>query len=530
MDLIFDKVSYQPSEEVTGTAPGPGSMSVSHLGVAVSEFVCEGKFNVGTFPEGGYSILWNDGSNSISSSFEVLSDPWDRLRYGFVAEFSDSVVTKNYQTWANRLHLTAIQFYDWAWRHEILTTDETHYDDPMGQEISTAKIKDLISAYKEIGATPCGYVAVYAVDMEGWARWKEMGLYDSQGTPYQLGDYFLRILDPADPIWLQHLIKQLQKANEFGFPAFHLDQYGYPRIAMKADGSSVDLTEQFPKMLNKIVESLPECKHIFNNVNDFPTWTTTKTDQDATYIEVWDPHSTYGNLANLVTKTRELNSKKPIILSAYLKPFGEIESDEELVQAVASFELTSASIVSGGASHLILGGDGRVLYHAYYVTNYLASGSTLSVFQNHYDFIVAAGDLLYDPTRVDITRNDAFGVNTEIQFTSEVPCSSEAIPGHLWMRIFKGQTGLTFHIINLLDQKNPNWNEPKSAVSTTNILTISIDAAGFSNRASIGCSANGAAFELKPMESLGNRLQTTVDINGAWTVVNIPLKMKDPSK
>lgn len=527
MDLTFDKVSYQPNEEITGTAPGHGSISVSHLGVSVSTFLCAGKFNLGNFPEGGYSILWNDGSNLISSAFEVLSDPWDRLRYGFVAEFSDSVVTKNYQTWANKLHLTAIQFYDWAWRHEILTTDKTHYDDPLGQEISTAKIKELISAYKEIGATPCGYVAVYAVDMEGWARWKEVGLYDSQGTPHQLGDNFLRILDPADPIWLQHLITQLRKANEFGFPAFHLDQYGYPRIAMRADGRSIDLTEQFPKMLNEIVKSLPECKHIFNNVNDFPTWSTTQTDQDATYIEVWDPHSTYGNLANLVTKARELNSIKPIILSAYLKPFASINSDIELVEAVASFELAFASITSGGASHLITGGDGRVLYHAYYVTNYLASDSSLNVFQNYYDFIVAAGDLLYDPTRVDVTRIDAFGVNTEIQFTSQAPCSPEATPENLWIRIYRGKMGLTFHVINLLDQKDLIWNKPKTAISRTTTLTISIDAAGFSNQTSMGYSTNGAAFELKPMEALGNRLQTTIDIHGAWTIVNIPLKTKD---
>lgn len=526
MDLIFDKVSYLPSEEITGTAPDSGSITVSRLGTIHSTFDCESTFNLGIFPKGAYSILWNDGKNTVSSAFEVLEDSWERLRYGFVAEFSDLVVTENYQIWAKKLHLTAIQFYDWAWRHEIVTTELTHYDDPLGQEISTAKIKDLIASYKKIGATSCGYVAVYAVDLDGWTRWKEVGLYDSEGTPYQLGDDFLRIVDPADPVWLKHLITQLGNAHEFGFSAFHLDQYGYPRIAMKMDGSSIDLAEQFPKMLEAIVKSLPESKHIFNNVNDYPTWATTKTGQHATYIEVWDPHSTYSHLANLVTKTRELNSEKPIILSAYLKPFGEIASDADLAKAVASFELSFASITSGGASHLILGGDGRVLYHAYYVTNYLATGSPLEIFQNNYDLTVAAGDLLYDPTRVDVSRIDAFGVNTEIQFTSESPCSPDAIPGHLWIRIYRGQTGLTIHIINLLDQKDSIWNESKEPISSETTLIISIDAAGYSNHVSIGRSCSGAVFELGSMEQSGNRLQTTIDIRGAWTIVNIPLKMK----
>ncbi len=524
MDLIFDKVSYLPSEEITGTAPDSGSITVSRLGKVHSTFECGTTFNLGTFPEGAYSILWTTGAHTVSSAFEVLKDSWERLRYGFVAEFSDSVVTENYQTWAKKLHLTAIQFYDWAWRHEIVTTELTHYDDPLGQEISTAKIKELIAAYNQIGATSCGYVAVYAVDMDGWTRWKQVGLYDSEGTPYQLGDDFLRVLDPADPVWLAHLITQLRNAHEFGFDAFHLDQYGYPRIAMKLDGSSIDLAEQFPKMLDAIVTSVPECRHIFNNVNDFPTWATTKTDQHATYIEVWNPHSTYGHLANLVTKTRELNSTKPIILSAYLKSFGELVSSEDLSQAVASFELSFASITSGGASHLVLGGDGRVLYHAYYVTNYLASGSPLDVFQKTYDFTVAAGDLLYDPTRVDVSRIDAFGVNTEIQFTSEFPCSPDASPGHLWMRVFRGKSGITIHIINLLDQTDSVWNKPKKSISTETTVTISIDAAGFASQASVGRSSDGAIFQLQNMNLNRSRLETSVDIRSSWTVVNIPLK------
>lgn len=526
MELIFDKVSYQENENITGVAPGPGSIEISRLGVPISTFSCGRQFNLGIFPEGGYSILWMDDSNSLSSSFEVLNSPWDRLRYGFVAEFNDSVAVKNYLDWAKKLHLTAILFYDWAWSHEFLTTEEARYSDPLGQEISTSKIKELISGYKEAGATPCGYVAIYAVDSEGWVRWEKAGLFDALGKPFQLGDSFLWILDPADSQWLPHLVTQLRKANEFGFPAFHLDQFGWPRIAMKADGSSVNLAEQFPKMLNEIVSSLPECKHIFNNVNDFPTWTTTQTDIDATYIEVWDPHSTYGSLANLVTKARELNSKKPIILSAYLKHFESINSGKELAEAMASFELAFASITSGGASHLITGGDGRVLYDPYYVTNYLASESTLNVFLSYYDFIVAAGDLLYDSTRVDVTRIDAFGINTEIQFSSQAPCNPEATPESLWIRIYSGKTGLTFHVINLLDQKDLIWNKPKSVVSSTTTLTISVAAAGYSNQAAVGRSVDGAVFELKPIEAFENRFKTTIDIHGAWTIVNIPLKSK----
>jgi dextranase len=527
VDLIFDRVSYLPSEDVTGTGPQKGVITVSRLGVPISDFAASTQFNLGAFPEGAYSITWKNGTvPQLTSAFEVLKDPWTRFRYGFIAEFADTVATENYILWAKKLHLTGIQFYDWAWRHEFLTTEKMYYGDPLGQDISTQKIQELMTGYNNIGATPCGYAAVYAVDAEGWERWRDAGLFDIEGNPYLLGENFLWILDPADPKWLAHLISQLKEAEKFGFTAFHLDQYGWPKNALKADGSAVDLATRFPEMLNEIVKSLPECRHIFNNVNDYPTWSTSQTKQHATYIEVWDPHSTYGHLADLVSKARELDAAKPIILSAYLHPFANISSSSEEAEAVASFELSFASIISGGASHLITGGDGRVLHHAYYVKNYQAPESTLKMIRNYYDFQVAAGDLLFDPSRIDVTLTNAFGVNNEIKVLSDFPVSPEAAPGNLWIRTYAGQTGITLHVINLLDQKDSLWDTPKAAISTETTVTISIEAAGFSEQASIGRGTDGAAFVLKTMAIHGNRLEVNVDIRAAWTMVNIPHKGK----
>lgn len=524
MDLIFDKVSFQPSDEITGIAPKSGFIEIFHLGVLISKFDTEGKFNLGRFPVGGYSIAWNDDSGQrITSAFEVLVDPWTRLRYGFVAEFTDEVNTDNYLTWAKKLHLTAIQFYDWAWRHEILTTDKLHYGDPLGNIVSTNKIRELISGYQKMGATPCGYVAVYAVDAEGWKRWEHAGLFDSEGLPYQLGENFLWILDPANSTWLDHLISQLRLARDFGFPGFHLDQYGWPKSALTSEGTPVDLAGRFPEMLNKIVSEIPECKYIFNNVNDFPTWSTTQTSQDATYIEVWEPHTSYDHLANLVTKARELNPKKPVVISAYLSSFASIGKETRIEEATASFELAFASICSGGAAHLITGGDGRILQDPYYVRNFHASKSVLDTIQNYFDFVVAAGDLLFDPTRIDVTLIYAFGINNEIKFSSNVPLSPEAAPGYLWIRIYKGKTGLSIHVINLTDQKDALWDGPKSIISKEAKIAISIDAAGFSDRVSIGSGSCGAAFESRTMEKSGNRLKIEVEVRGAWTIVNIPL-------
>lgn len=523
VNLIFEKTSYRPTETITGFAPSSGSIRVFHLGTPIKEVACTDEFDLGIFPEGSYSITWSgNGGEKQNSAFEVLQDPWSRLRYGFISEFSDSVEVDNYVDWAKKLHITAVQFYDWAWKHEFLTSETTHYPDPLGQLISTEKIKELIRRYQDIGVTASGYAAIYAVDGDGWERWKSSGLFDTKGNPYTLGEDFLWIVDPADPKWLKHMTSELQKAHEFGFNAFHLDQYGWPKNALRTDGVAVDLSTRFPEMLNHFVSALPECKLIFNNVNDYPTWSTSQTGQHATYIEVWDPHSTYRHLAELVSKARGLNPVDPVILSAYLHPFGSIGKGVEEAEAVAAFELTFASITSGGASHLITGGDGRVLHHAYYVNNYIAPEATLRTIQKYFDLVVASGDLLYDTSREDVTLIEAFGVNNEIKFDSLVPFSYEPLPRNMWIRVFKGKTGLTIHIINLLDQDNCIWDTPKNQITSSAELGISIEAAAFSSQISVARGISGSEFQLKKMSIEGSRLQVKVDIQSAWTIVNIP--------
>ena len=109
MNLIFEKTSYRPTETITGFAPSSGSIRVFHLGTPIKEVACTDEFDLGIFPEGSYSITWSgNGGEKQSSAFEVLQEPWSRLRYGFISEFSDSVEVDNYVDWAKKLHLSLI--------------------------------------------------------------------------------------------------------------------------------------------------------------------------------------------------------------------------------------------------------------------------------------------------------------------------------------------------------------------------------------------------------------------------------------
>ena len=346
-------------------------------------------------------------------------------------------------------------------------------------------------------------------------------MYSRDGKPFQLGEDFLWILDPADQKWLTHFINELKRAREFGFKTFHLDQYGWPKLAYKKgmrDGAAIDMSVQFTTMLNKIIAEMPDTYFIFNNVNDFPTWASAQTKQNASYIEVWDPHSEYRDLAELIDKARSYDPDKPVILSAYLKPFGE----KNLEEANASLELALATISSRGASHLITGGDGRVLYDPYYLRNHRAAENTLAILENYFNFITAAGDLLFNPERIDITRTHALGINTELIIISEDSITANYLPDTLNISIFDSDAGFTLHILNFLGQDNSIWDRPKNPINRSSRVKISILSAGFSEEWHIGRADQSSKFTKMNAKTVADKFILDIVITGAWTIIHIP--------
>lgn len=518
MKIIFDKSTYKPGEEISGN--GVGKLVISKLGNKLSETNVNGDFTLPAMKAGSYAIELIASDQSYWSALEIIENPWQRIRYGFLSEFAEHIDTPKQVEWAKRLHLTSIQFYDWAYKHEFLVAPGESYADPLGGVISKRKLKELIEGYEAAGIYPSGYAAVYAVDREGWARWSGSGVYGDDGKPFQLGEDFLWVIDPADKKWLPHFIEQLKAARDFGFKTFHLDQYGWPKRAVKADGTVVDIAEQFTKMLNAITSEVGGAHFIFNNVNDFPTWATAKTAQDAIYIEVWDPNSEYKDLVQLVDKARSYDPNKPVILSAYLKPFAA----EDIAGANAALELSLSVISSRGASHLITGGDGKVLYDPYYVRNHQAAKSTLDILENYHNFITAAGDYLFSPSRVDITRTHAFGVNTEIAIESNDAISANFVAKGLTAAVFDSDEGLTIHVHNFLDQENTEWDVAKKPISKNSSVKISILSAGYQSTWHVGRAYQSSKFEMQNATQSADKLVLDLTITGAWTLIHIPKK------
>lgn len=446
--------------ELRGAVP-PGTLRVTRLGETVHTLETDGQGEVeipGLEP-GGYAVELDTGDTTLRTALAVGEDV-DRMRYGFVASYAPDKDCAGVADLVRRLHLTDVQFYDWAYRHADLLGGGEDYRDALDQPISLHTVRSLISAVGDAGARALGYAAVYAAGPDEWPQWQSLGLKNAAGEFYGLGD-FLFILDPAAPTWLEHFGADLAAAHELGFDGFHLDQYGYPKRAIREDGVAVDVAESFCTMIAAVREKLPDTRLVFNNVNDFPTRETAAARQDAIYIEVWEPQLALGDLARTVERARSFDPQKPVVIAAYQHVYDAAPAEA----ADTATALTMATLFSHGATQLLAGEADRLLVDPYYVRNHVMAPPTEALLKRWYDFLVAHDALLMPRAITDVTNSYAGEYNGDLDVTfPDAAVSGDPMAGHVWRRIARTPEGLVVHLINLTGQDDTLWDAARKQV------------------------------------------------------------------
>jgi dextranase len=515
-ELLPTKATFAPGEplevEVRGAA---AAVSLWRLDAKIAEAVPErGLVRFPPQPEGGYGLEGGGATGAL----DVLADPLSRPRYGFVARYDGGRETAGVVENVRRLHLNAVQFYDWMYRHARLLPPTDEFEDALGQRISLDTVRRLATALTAAGSAPLAYAAVYAAGSDEWPEWEEAGLFRADGSPWTLGEDFLWNVDPSSERWLAHFAAELHSALAAGsFAGFHLDQYGAPKHALRRDGTSVDLAEAFPALLEHLAVEVPEARMIFNNVNDFPTWTTARATQDATYIEVWAPHVRLAHLADLVTKAHWLAPERGVILAAYLSTYRGDEAG-----AVAAERLQHAVVFSHGGSVLLHGEDDAVLTEAYYVSNRSISSEAHESARRCYDFAVRYGDLFFDRSSVDVTRTHLGGVNDDVTVQSSARVSTDCEAGALWVRVIRTAAGLLISLIDLSQQDDDLWDAPKRPAAP--LVGVSVGVERIASRAPriafAEPDANPGLVQLAP-EFDGRHDRVELPPFGPWAIVLI---------
>ncbi|MFN8029191.1 MAG: glycoside hydrolase family 66 protein [Dermatophilaceae bacterium] len=508
-----------------------GRLIITRLGELVGEVRTElaaAPVDLGPLPAGTYAVSWRPdvdspapGVTTARTAVQVLSadDRGSVLRYGFVADYRPGRDVSGMALFARRLHLTAIQCYDWAYRHADLVGGGEQYADALGNPVDLDTVRAIVAAAHGIGADALGYAAVYGVGNDEWPRWEAAALLDATGTAYGLGD-FLRVTDPADPHWLAHFTSDLAAAVEVvGFDGFHLDQYGWPKAALRPDGTHVDLAERFCALIEGVRAALPRAPLVFNNVNDFPTWATARTSQDAVYIEVWEPHIALGDLGALASRTRALGPAKPVVIAAYPALF----ASAAVSGAEQALRLTMATLFSHGATHLAAGEDGRLLVDPYYVRNHAAEASTIDLLADWQSFLVAHHDLLLAPGIIDVTGAYAGAYNDDVDVAfAGAAVSGSALAGHVWRRVTQTAYGLVVHLINLSAVTDLRWDVPQEPPGDAGSGTLRVRRVGAGLDVRVADPDGSGVLETMPIEpATGTHAEIPLPPLRTWQVIHI---------
>ncbi len=205
---------------------------------------------------------------------------------------------------------------------------------------------------------------------------------------------------------------------------------------------------------------------IFNAVENWPIETVARSEQDATYIEVWPPYENYAALQMLIREARRLAPTKQVIVAAYLAPL-QGAMDDALPPDERATRLTGAAIWANGGVHMLKGERNGALFHADYPQYATLMPDFARVMRRLYDFVVRYENVLSDPRLV--TADDA---EPEAVAVVGYHASRQALPGTIWT-IRRAMPGFrTLSLINLTNADTPLWNAPKPPVRTLDKLSI----------------------------------------------------------
>lgn len=410
------------------------------------------------------------------TAFDVVSDSARAIRYGFLSDFrTEDAEHQEDVSNLRKYHITMIQFYDWAYRHDELVAKEPLYRDLMGKETDLTAVKKKIEACHSYGIKAIGYGAVYAASREFYDKHREWGLYTSAGDPLVFIDTFYLMNVAKQSPWRAHMIEQYTRAvSEVGFDGIHMDTYGFPKTAYSYQRQQlIRLEEEYPSLIDDTKKRLEEIKEtylIFNNVGNWPMGAVTNASQTAVYVEVWEPYTSYEQLRQIIWKAKQqCNTSKPVILAAYLEPF----RTETMEKAANAAYLLTAAIAANGAYHLLLGEENGVLTQGYYVDYSVLTAEVSSKMRAYYDFLVQYLELLYDDELIDVSMTHMGWDNTEYRCLSD-HWSVTAQADKIWVIIREKAQRKVINLLNLCGNAECNWNRGKHTPSCQENITLQV--------------------------------------------------------
>ncbi len=461
-----ERAFYHPGEpaafSITATGGARVEVTITHLSETVETLtpaLTQGTATLvwtpPTVAPRGYGLavrLLDERGNVLaadSTAFDVLESWKQAPRYGFLSQFEpDRDNFKAAMDWAALYHINGLQFYDWQYRHESLLPPGEVYSDLLGRRMSLRTVTRLIEAAHAHNIAAMPYTAIYGASVAFYHAHPDWALFQRPDQPYEFGDNFLIIMDPSPGSpWTEHLMGEFARVlDRLDFDGIHLDQYGAPKVGFNASGKRVELADAIPAFINQTAGVVRTRRGeggavIFNAVGNWPVETVAPAEQDAVYIEVWEPYSDFMDLHRLVAEAEKRGGGKPVIIAAYIHP-----------DRMHNVRLADAIIFASGGYHLELGEPGAMLADPYFPNFGLLDEAGQTIIRRYYDFLVRYEEVLSLDT-TDATPGRA-GALTIAGIETQKLRSKDRVA----VIVRQGQNFETFNLVNLMGIDSGKWD------------------------------------------------------------------------
>ena len=199
----------------------------------------DGQWTLSTLVAGTYAVQAIDESGRLLGEMitTVGRHPGERPVHGFATSFTNDD-TPSVLAWHRALRSTVVQVYDWMASYTEPLGPATGWKDPSNRPVSLDALRGLANGLHDQGSVAHAYVPIYAVGHAFANQHPEMLMYEDNGVAIRFMDQIV-LANPANEAWQRHFVESYGAAAEaIGFDGFHVDTYGYPRVAFDADGKA----------------------------------------------------------------------------------------------------------------------------------------------------------------------------------------------------------------------------------------------------------------------------------------------------
>ncbi len=492
---------------------------------------------------GTYAVQAFDAAGHLlAEEFTTVgTHPGERPVHGFATSFSDDDVAE-VLTWNRALRSTVVQVYDWMDTYTEPLGPAGGWEDPSHRPVSLSALRSLSSALASEGAVPHAYSPIYAVGNSFADAHPEMLLYQGDGTAIRFLDQIV-LANPANPQWQQHFIYAYgAAADAIGFKGFHVDTYGYPRMAFDASGARVDMRVAYADFLVALRTGRPGDLVSFNQVNGVPSAAAVAAAPAFRYCEVWPPNDQWRHFEGLLDRSAGLAGRLGVgarsqnlvrgSIACYPPVWG-IDSPtgptsvSSRPDALRTALCTEAIVTQLGASALIFGDRHAALCDPYYPKHArLDSLEAMSVLDWRH-FALRCRDLFIEGE--DTSWYEIGDENGSVSVEADAPVRPEPVGGALFARVVHTESSVVIGVVDLTGSEHGSWAErtaPGRVQSAT--VTVLVDRPDrWQADAAILGHMEGRFMEIQSRvvaHRQGRALQVDLPVPGGWSVLRVTRK------